>query len=115
MSGRLVGPMPTVRFRDGARRVADPPRSTLDLRWLVCRDHHTACDCREAELAEQIADFRAEAQAARRTEEACTAVLRLHVASPLGYCRSCHDQYPCPTRVLLLPHSFTIRLEESSA
>lgn len=115
MSGVLVGPLPTVQFRGGARVVADPPRSTLDLRWVACSDHHTACDCREAELNEQLSECRAEAEIDRRTDEAVTAVLRIHTETPGrgGYCRGCHNQHPCPTRTLLLPHSWTVRFEET--
>ncbi|WP_460779884.1 hypothetical protein [Nonomuraea fastidiosa] len=36
------------------------PKNTLDPRWRACRNHHTACDCREAELAEEIAELRSE-------------------------------------------------------
>lgn len=115
MTGDLVGPMPAVRFRGGspARLVADPPQSTMDLRYLVCTDHHTACDCREAELNELIAEARFEAIVQRRMEEACTAVLRLHTESSTGSCRVCLNRHPCPTRVLLLPHSWITRYEEN--
>ncbi|MEV4079189.1 hypothetical protein AB0J43_02700 [Nonomuraea fuscirosea] len=34
------------------------PKSTLDHRWRACADHHTACDCREAEMAEEISELR---------------------------------------------------------
>lgn len=37
----------------------DVPKNTLDPRVEECTDHHVACDCREAELAEQINEWRA--------------------------------------------------------
>lgn len=58
-----------VRFRPGptcrSPRVEIPlsmplPKSTMDPRWLACASHRTACDCREAELAEEIAELRSE-------------------------------------------------------
>lgn len=113
MTGRLVGPLPTVRFRDGARIVADPPRSTMDLRYVVCSDHRTACDCREAELSEQLADLRYDRDEATRVEQAIAATLRIHSRNQAGYCRGCHNHHPCPTRTLLLPHSWIVRFEES--
>lgn len=72
MTGVLVGPLPAVRFRGGGNdffanpdppKVAyEPPRGTLDPRYRACTDHHVACDCREAEWAEE----RQEAAGARR-------------------------------------------------
>lgn len=56
----LVGPLPTVRFHDGTRLAADPPRNTLDPRYTTCVQHRTACDCREAELNETAAELRGE-------------------------------------------------------
>jgi len=52
------GPRPTV--------VVEPlPRNTLDLRYPFCRDHRTACVCREAEHAEQLAEYQYELDAVR--------------------------------------------------
>ncbi|MEV6033617.1 hypothetical protein AB0L65_20850 [Nonomuraea sp. NPDC052116] len=34
------------------------PKNTMDPRWRACANHHTACDCREAELAEDMAELR---------------------------------------------------------
>ncbi|MEV0313575.1 hypothetical protein [Nonomuraea fuscirosea] len=36
------------------------PKNTMDIRYVACGDHRTACDCREAELAEEIAELRSE-------------------------------------------------------
>jgi hypothetical protein len=69
-SQALVGPLPTVRFQDGTKVAYTPPKSTMDNRWRDCTEHHVACDCREAELAEYIAELRAmlkDAQDAART------------------------------------------------
>lgn len=46
-----------------------PPTDTRDPRYAACTDHHTACDCREAELGEEVHEWRAnftQAQAAAR-------------------------------------------------
>lgn len=59
MSAELVGPLPVIRFMDGTRQAYAPPRSTCDIRYAACKDHHPACDCREAHLAEDIAEYRA--------------------------------------------------------
>ena len=60
MSASLVGPLPVILFMDGTRQAYTPPRDTLDNRYAACRDHHPACDCREAEFAENFGEFRAE-------------------------------------------------------
>jgi hypothetical protein len=59
MSGELVGPLPVIRFMDGSTQAYTPPRNTCDIRYAACSGHHPACDCREAELAEDIAEYRA--------------------------------------------------------
>jgi hypothetical protein len=58
----LVGPLPTITFWDGTRVAYTPPRDTLDLRYATCRDHHPACDCREAEMAEERSESRLESR-----------------------------------------------------
>ncbi|WP_152185107.1 hypothetical protein [Segeticoccus rhizosphaerae] len=67
MTTELVGPLDVVVFGGGgydhalsfgenmARRpkvAYTPPANTLDPRYQACTDHHVACDCREAEFAE---------------------------------------------------------------
>jgi hypothetical protein len=59
VSKALVGPLPTIRFRDGTVAAYTPPVHTGDPRWAACTEHRPGCDCREAELAEQIAELRA--------------------------------------------------------
>ncbi|WFN94140.1 hypothetical protein [Gordonia sihwensis] len=57
----LVGPV--VYFRNQYAVPVDrtPPRDTVDGdRWAQCTDHHLACDCREAELGEQLRELRSE-------------------------------------------------------
>lgn len=75
MSTALVGPLPTVRFQDGTRQVYTTPRDTCDNRYRACTTHRTACDCREAEFAED----RSEAAYERnQTFNAFNEVLRGH-------------------------------------
>ena len=62
MSAELVGPLRRVRFADDTVRGYDLPRSTIDIRYAACAGHHTACDCREAMLAEVISEYRAESE-----------------------------------------------------
>jgi len=52
-----------------------PPRDTCDPRYVACTEHHVACDCREAEFAEQLAEFR---NRLREIEAAASRVLRGH-------------------------------------
>ncbi len=66
MTAELVGPLPTIGFYDGTRLAFNVPKSTMDPRFKACRVHRPACDCREAELAEQIAELRSELEAVRR-------------------------------------------------
>ena len=55
----LVGPLRPVRYANGATRWHDLPRNTMDIRYAACASHHLACDCREALMAEDIAEYRA--------------------------------------------------------
>lgn len=50
----VVGPLRRVWFNDGMTnpRYYDLPKNTLDPRYEACADHHPACDCREATIAE---------------------------------------------------------------
>lgn len=86
---QVVGPVPNrVTFGGGSNMrwhtpralyptvVYSVPRNTLDPRYRTCRDHHVACDCREAELAEQINELRMEL---RDVREAIDAVLVGHL------------------------------------
>ena len=57
------GPYPYEASRAGAPRYQvayDVPRNTCDPRYRQCTDHHVACDCREAELNEQLEEHRGE-------------------------------------------------------
>ncbi|KPM55803.1 hypothetical protein ACG83_11060 [Frankia sp. R43] len=73
MSGSEVM-TPTIRFKPGTSQAGatgyDVPKSTLDPRYAACSDHHVACDCREAEHAETVAELIAELQEYRRVFEA---------------------------------------------
>lgn len=63
--GTAIVPWRGVRFYDGTKISGEPPRNSLDNRYAACRDHHTACDCREAELSEQIHEYASELKLAR--------------------------------------------------
>lgn len=77
MTGELVGPVPTIRFYDGTRQAYEQPRNTSDPRHAACIDHRPACDCREAEFAEDRAENRA---VLRAVEAAAEEVLAGHHA-----------------------------------
>lgn len=49
-----------VKFSDGTTSGYMPPTNTMDPRYAACIDHHVACDCREADLREDIVEYRAE-------------------------------------------------------
>lgn len=55
-----------VTFHDGQKLAADLPRNSLDPRYALCHEHRFACDCREAELAEDRDEWRSEFQAAMK-------------------------------------------------
>lgn len=89
MTGKaLVGPMPnTVRFNGGGTHWRTPrslipavvysvPRDTRDPRYLTCRAHRVACDCREADHAEMVLELRSEA---RLVEDTISRVLAGHL------------------------------------
>lgn len=85
----LVGPVPTVRFGGGPRSDESwndrlntlpavayaPPTNTLDSRYSACTEHHVACDCREAEFAEDRSEQRMER---RQTQAAFDQILAGH-------------------------------------
>lgn len=48
----------TVKFSDGTTSDYTPPVNTLDPRYAACTTHRVGCDCREADLREDIADLR---------------------------------------------------------
>ena len=61
----VVGPLRRVWFNDGMTnpRYYDLPKNTLDPRYEACADHHPACDCREATIAENHDELVAENRA----------------------------------------------------
>lgn len=80
----LVGPMHVVTF--GHDLVNDkwiergsvnyrPPRDTLDPRYNLCVNHHVACDCREATMAEDRQEWR---YARQEQQEAFDRILAGH-------------------------------------
>lgn len=75
MSTELVGPLPSARFHDGSSVTYAPPKDTCDARYKACMHHRVACDCREAEFAENVSEWRAER---KLTENAINEVLRGH-------------------------------------
>lgn len=82
MRGQLVGPLPTIRFRDGTTIAYDVPRDTLDNRYAACSDHRPACDCREAHLSEDINEYR---ENLRAVELAAREVLKGHRVHSFSY------------------------------
>lgn len=116
----LVGPLRRVVFAPGygdavVERWYDLPKDGRDPREASCFDHHPACDCREANTAEVFAEYRAELRDASRVQAAARAALLMHSrsSSSRGWypdrCITCHEPFPCPTRVVLRaalwPHS----------
>ena len=75
MNGELAGPLRPVRYADGRTDWHDLPRNTLDIRYEACASHHLACDCREALLAEDIAEYRA---MWKQAEQAVLAAIKGH-------------------------------------
>lgn len=53
----LVGPLQPVVYNNRVD-YRDLPRNTLDIRYEACGNHHLACDCREALLAESEGEWR---------------------------------------------------------
>jgi hypothetical protein len=49
-----------VQFHDGTQVAYAAPANTLDPRYIACTEHRVACDCREAEQREDLADVNAE-------------------------------------------------------
>jgi hypothetical protein len=80
MSADLVGPLRRIWFNgsDGPRYY-DLPRDTRDLRYDACADHHPACPCREANIAEAFAEHMAEN---RQMHEAIIAAIKGHNTYP---------------------------------
>lgn len=66
-----------VVFADGTTLDYRPPINTLDPRHAACTEHRVGCDCREADLREDIVDSRAELDGLRK---ALTEVLAGHAA-----------------------------------
>jgi hypothetical protein len=58
-SRELVGPVEWFRGQPVAV-TSSPPDNTLDPRYDACTDHHLACDCREAQLSEDMRELRDE-------------------------------------------------------
>jgi hypothetical protein len=84
----LVGPLPSVRFRDGSRVVYSPPTDTMDARYKACIHHRVACDCREAEYVETISELRYEMRA---TQAAFAEILKGH--QTWAYTESGEDEF----------------------
>ena len=97
MTGTDVVHVPSqqVTFIGGPRRpwgspspsvAYDRPKNTLDPRVEACTDHHVACDCREAALAEDLSEFRAEFNAIK---QAFSMVLAGHPTRTKGDAKPC--------------------------
>lgn len=97
MSAELVGPLPTITFQAGymqprIKQAYDVPRDTCDPRYSACTDHHPACDCREAEHAEEMAEHRGEWKRLRET--AARAMSGHQVKYPFGLSRGQRATFP---------------------
>lgn len=79
-------------FASRATAIYDVPANTCDPRHSACTDHHVACDCREAWLAEQISEFRGEYGLLRNAIET---VLAGHPTTADGEDRYGHPIKPC--------------------
>lgn len=64
-----------------------PPANTLDPRYAACADHHPACDCREAEFAEELGEWRLQS---RQLKQAIGDVLAGHLTESFHA-----DRTPC--------------------
>lgn len=86
------------------------PASTCDPRYAECTDHHVACDCREAEQAENLAELRA---ALKEIRSAAQRALAGHLVqppagltdwerrtTPLCLCSGCVIARECPDLLL---------------
>lgn len=88
-----VPAFPDVRYR--------VPRDTRDPRWEACRVHHPACDCREAEINEQLREYRHDAGQRQVLVERLRAIARMHAPTrERRMCPVCIEQGPCSTRAL---------------
>ena len=84
MSTDVVGPVNVVHFGPFGRAgsvIYTPPGNTCDPRYDACTSHHVACDCREAEMAEQRAEWRDEYKG---VQEAFDQVLAGHSTAIMG-------------------------------
>lgn len=113
MTGSELGVLRQVSYSGGPQRgrvkePGDPPRNTSDIRHQLCTHHHLACDCREAELGEQISELRSDASDSARAIDGLKAIAFLHGPSSATYrsdlCQVCYSPWPCPTRVLIEAH-----------
>lgn len=118
MTGSALAVLAQIRFHDGTKVPYDVPRHTGDIRFALCSDHHPACDCREAELAENLAELRSEMHEIDRYRSMARGVAQLH--RPQGgpsrysggpFCVSCSytTPWPCPTLVLVGEINFSAR------
>lgn len=96
--------VPTVRFKPDTDRAGatgyDVPKDTLDPRYAACSDHRVACDCREAEHAETVAELLAELREYRRAFEAFWRAAPYEVTrqARIAWAVTQHGQYPEPAR-----------------
>ena len=84
--GALV-PLKEVIFQDGQKLYADLPRNTLDVRYPLCVDHRLACLCREAVMAEDRQEYRAELEHARKVFAEVLAGHPTYTADERDQCR----------------------------
>ncbi|MBX6386660.1 MAG: hypothetical protein IRZ07_27405 [Microbispora sp.] len=64
--------------------IAPLPKNTIDPRYAACVEHRTGCDCREAVLAEDRNELRAELDLIRRIFNEVLAGHATWVEAPVG-------------------------------
>lgn len=86
-----------VLFHDGTRLDYDQPKNTLDPRYPACVEHRVACDCREAEYAEEGTEFRADwASLLAAVKEICAGHPRECMCTGCQIARRIHVSYVIP-------------------
>ncbi|GAB3209743.1 hypothetical protein GCM10027294_25370 [Marinactinospora endophytica] len=81
----------SIHFRDGTSVDYTPPADTLDPRYGECVNHHPACDCREAAVAEERSECAAAWSTLRQAVDVALAghAVRTFGRGPECQCAGC--------------------------